>query len=89
MQPIFSTMLKGNNHFHPMIYMRGTKAKNLAAIVDFIYNGEPKIFQKDMGGFLALAEELKLKGLAYKYPEYTILDIDADHTEVTGQKHQH
>ena len=47
-----------------MIYMRGVKAKDLVAIVDFIYHGEANIFQEDLDGFLALADELQLKGLA-------------------------
>jgi hypothetical protein len=53
-----------NKHYHPLIYMRGLKAKDLVAILDFIYYGEANIFQEDLEGFLALAEELQLKGLA-------------------------
>ena len=41
--------------------MRGLKAKDLAAVVDFIYHGEANIYQEDLDGFLALAEELQLK----------------------------
>ena len=62
--PFFCRLLKRNNHSHPMIYMRGLKAKDLVAIVDFIYHGEASIYQEDLDGFLALAEELQLKGLA-------------------------
>ena len=61
--PFFSTILKRNQHSHPMIYMRGMKAKDLEAIVDFIYHGETSIAQEDLNEFLALAEELQLKGL--------------------------
>ena len=61
--PFFSTVLKRNKHPHPMLYMRGIKAKDLVAIVDFIYHGEANIYQEDLDGFLALAEELQLKGL--------------------------
>ena len=46
-----------------MIYMRGVKARDLTAIVDFIYHAEANIYQEDLDGFLALAEELQLKGL--------------------------
>ena len=46
-----------------MIYMRGLKAKEMTAVVDFIYNGEVNIFQEDLDGFLALADELELQGL--------------------------
>ena len=44
--------------------MRGLKASDLSAIVVFIYNGEANIHQEDLDGFLAIAEELQLKGLA-------------------------
>ena len=47
-----------------MIYMRGLKEKDLVAIVDFVYQGETNINQNDLDGFLALAEELQLEGLA-------------------------
>jgi hypothetical protein len=36
--PFFSNILKRNKHPHPMLYMRGMKAKDLVAIVDFIYH---------------------------------------------------
>ena len=57
-------MLKENKHSHPLIYMRGLKAKYLEAIIDFIYQGEANIYQEDLEAILALAEELQLKGLA-------------------------
>ena len=41
--------------------MRGVKAKNLTAIVDFIYHGEANIYQDET--FIELAEELQLKSL--------------------------
>ena len=62
--PFFKSMLKKNQHSHPMVYIRGLKAKDLVAIVDFIYLGEANVCQEDLDGFLALAEELQLKGLA-------------------------
>ena len=43
--------------------MRGLKGKDLEAILDFIYHGEANIFQEDLNDFLALAEELQIKGL--------------------------
>ena len=61
--PFFMDILKNNKHPHPLIYMRGLKSENLLAIVDFLYLGEANIFQEDLDSFLALAEELSLKGL--------------------------
>ena len=61
--PFFQNMLKRNKHPHPLIYMRGVKSENLLAIVDFLYCGEANVFQENLDSFLAIAEELKLKGL--------------------------
>ena len=59
----FQTVLKKNKHSHPLIYMRGVRSVDLMAIVDFLYYGEANVFQEDLDSFLALAEELELKGL--------------------------
>ena len=61
--PLFMDILKRNKHPHPLIFMRGLKSEDLLAIVDFLYLGEANVFQEDLDSFLALAEELKLKGL--------------------------
>ena len=37
--PVFRDILKINKHSHPLIYMRGVKAKNLSYIVNFMYFG--------------------------------------------------
>jgi len=61
--PFFHTMLGRNKHPHPLIYMRGVKSADLVAIVDFLYYGEANVNQENIDAFLAIAEELKLKGL--------------------------
>ena len=61
--PFFMEILKKNRHPHPMIYMRGLKADELSAMVDFLYYGEANLNQESLDVFLGLAEELKLKGL--------------------------
>ena len=60
--PFFSTLLKAHPHPEPLV-MRGVKADDLAAMVDFIYLGEANILQEQLGRFLALAEQLKLRGM--------------------------
>ena len=62
--PFFKRLLKTHSHPQPLIFMRGIKSADLAAIVDFIYLGEANIFQEQLESFLALAEELELKGLS-------------------------
>ena len=61
--PFFQNLLKRNKHTHPLIYMRGMKSEDLVAIMEFIYRGEANIYQQNLDTFLAIAEELKLKGL--------------------------
>ena len=61
--PFFQNLLKRNIHSHPLIYMRGVKSENLLAIVDFLYFGETSVFQENLESFLAIAQELQLKGL--------------------------
>ena len=61
--PLFRNLLKSNRHQHPLIFMRGIKFNVLVAIIDFLYCGEANVDQEHLDAFLALAEELKLKGL--------------------------
>ena len=56
-------LLKKAIHPHPLLYMRGLKSEDLIGIIDFLYCGEATVFQDNLDTFLALAEELKLKGL--------------------------
>ena len=42
------------------------KSENLLAILDFLYCGETKVYQENLDSFLAIAEELELKGLMGK-----------------------
>ena len=57
------TLLKNSKHPHPLIYMRGLKSDDLTSMLNFFYAGEANVFQEDLDSFLALAEELQLKGL--------------------------
>ena len=61
--PFFKMLIGRNKHPHPLIYMKGVKYANLLAILEFLYRGEANLFQDDLDSFLAIAEELKLKGL--------------------------
>jgi len=61
--PFFLNLLRRNKHPHPLIFMRGVKSEELLAMVDFLYYGEANIYQGIIDSFLAVAEELQLKGL--------------------------
>ena len=61
--PFFQKLLKKNKHPHPLIFMRGVKKEELAAILDFLYCGEANIYQENLDAFLSIAGDLQLKGL--------------------------
>ena len=64
--PFFQKLLGRNKHPHPLVYMRGVKSDDVLAIIDFLYRGEANIFQDNLDSFLAVAEELQLKGRVAK-----------------------
>merc|ERR1712129_287775 len=61
--PFFMNLLRRIKHPHPLICMRGLKSEDLVAILDFLYFGEANVYQENLDSFLAVAEELQLKGL--------------------------
>merc|ERR1712133_78574 len=61
--PFFDKILQRNKHPHPLIYLRGFHSQDLLAILDFLYFGEANVYQENLDSFLAIADELKLKGL--------------------------
>merc|ERR1712129_243238 len=61
--PFFLNLLRRIKHSHPLIYMRGMKSEDLVAMIDFLYFGEANLCQENLDSFLAVAEELQLKGL--------------------------
>ena len=73
--PLFQKLLGRNKHPHPLIYMRGLKFDDLLAVMDFLYRGEANVFQENLDSFLAIAEELQLKGLTGNTDE-RVEDLD-------------
>ena len=61
--PFFGDLFRRNRHEYSMIFMRAVKSEDLIAIIDFVYYGEVNVPQDNLETFLALAQELKLKGL--------------------------
>ena len=59
----FKNILKRNHHQHPLLYLKGVKTRDLEGILNFIYQGEVNVAQDHLNGFLAVAEELQIKGL--------------------------
>ena len=57
------TVLTRHSSSHPLLYMRGVHHTQLAAVIDFCYHGNVNIASEQLNSFLAIAEELKIKGL--------------------------
>ena len=55
-----------HSHPHPFIYLRGVTYNDLLSVLDFMYHGEVNVAQDDLNSFLAVAEELQIKGLTNK-----------------------
>ena len=74
--PFFKNLLGRNKHSHPLIYMRGVNSDDLLSIIDFLYCGEANVYQENLDSFLAIAEELQLKGLMGKANDDQVLQKD-------------
>ena len=61
--PFFKNLLQTNKHPHPLIYIRGVKSEDLVSFIDFLYQGEANVYHENLESFLAIAEELQIKGL--------------------------
>ena len=59
----FRSLFKLNPHNHPLLYLRGVKFKELVGILNFVYLGQVSVAEEDLNSFLAVAAELKIRGL--------------------------
>jgi len=61
--PFFRNVLRRNSHPNPLLYLKGVRFSDLQSVLNFMYNGEVNVAQEELNSFLAVAEELKVKGL--------------------------
>ena len=100
-QCYLQALLRRNQHQHPLIFMRGMKSSELVMLLDFMYYGEIEIgqvqkvrfqisifsiLQEDLPEFLAVAEELKLKGLTPEKNGNVDHTSDFQSPEITPKK---
>jgi len=64
----FRKVLRRNPHQHPLLYLKSVKHSDLQAVLSFMYNGEVNVAQEELNSFLAVAEDLKVKGLTQNSP---------------------
>ena len=61
--PFFKSVLKKNPHQHPLLYLKGVKHEDILSVLNFMYHGEVNVAQEGLNSFLAVAEDLQVKGL--------------------------
>ena len=61
--PFFRNVLRRNPYQNPLLYLKGVRFTDLQAVLNFMYHGEVNVAQEDLNSFLAVAEDLKVKGL--------------------------
>jgi len=64
--PFFKNILRRNPHQHPLLYLKGVKYTDLQSVLNFMYHGEVNVAQEELNSFLAVAEDLQVKGLTQK-----------------------
>ena len=56
-------MAHQKNQQNPLLYLKGIRLKELQAVLNFMYHGEVNVAQDSLNNFLAVAEELAVKGV--------------------------
>jgi len=64
----FRNILRRNTHQHPLLYLKGVRFPDLQAVLNFMYHGEVNVAQEELNSFLAVAEDLRVKGLTQNQP---------------------
>jgi len=67
--PFFRYILKQHPHQHPLLYLKGVRYEDISSVLNFMYHGEVNVAHDDLNTFLAVAEDLKVKGLTQSKPK--------------------
>ncbi len=57
-------LLNVDSNKHPILFLKDVKYNELKALIQYMYRGEVNILQDELSSLLAVAEALKIKGLA-------------------------
>ena len=82
----FKNILRRNQHQHPLLYLKGVKSRDFEGILNFIYQGEVNVAQDHLNGFLAVAEELQIKGLTQQNTQCKHEEHVEGNNKTTSQK---
>ena len=65
--PFFRSVLRRNQPAHQqgslVLYLKGVTYRDMESVLNFMYHGEVNVAQDDLNSFLAVAEELRVKGM--------------------------
>jgi len=89
--PFFRNILRRNTHPNPLLYLKGVRYPDLQAVLNFMYHGEVNVAQEELNSFLAVAEDLKVKGLTQNQPQNEVArteKTDIPHTQTSSRKIQ-
>jgi len=86
--PFFRKVLRRNPHNHPLIYLKGVKQSDMKAIMNFMYHGEVTVVQEQLNTFLAVAEDLKIKGLTTEKVLPVVITPESYKEEKQQQQHR-
>jgi len=84
--PFFRCILRRNKHEHPLLYLKGVKYSDLTAVLNFMYHGEVNVAQEELNSFLAVAEDLKVKGLTQNGGENSVRNSHKQAAEKPSQE---
>ena len=79
----FKNIFQQTKQSQPLLCLEGVNAAGLQNVLDYVYDGEVKILQEDLDGFLFIANRLKLNGLISEKTDDLINEetIKQDYTE--------
>ena len=68
--PFFRNILRYSAVNQPlMLFIDGVKSHDLRLVLDYVYQGEVKLYQENLGSFLKATEKLKISGLSERAME--------------------
>ena len=73
-------------HSNPVIYLGGIPTDDLKNIIDFIYNGEVNVTQRELDKFLKAADTLKIKSLMNMSQVSSVIESPAPIPAMTRAK---
>ena len=78
--PFFRDVLRRYPNQNPLLYLKGVKYTDIHSVLNFMYHGEVNVAQEDLNSFLAVAEDLKVKGLTQNQTQTENPSKESHHT---------